>query len=260
MLPLSSDPDFHFELLRPLSSSVFEGGDIGEVLVTASKIVPGSFESWYSAWYAMAERTHNKSVSIDAKKYPISARTSLFREATTTEVPTSSSMGIGRTRESCRLWKQQADAFDQALALLPNPAKRFTLKSQGPNPFDIPVIWYSSGKNGPQPTLILGTGYDGSQEEMYHNMVQSVLDRGYNCITYEGPGQPNPRRYQNLGFIPNWEAVVTPVVDFLLSGAAVHKQVNPKAIGLVGSSFGGYLAPVLRPLSIDWLLCLPLTV
>lgn len=58
------------------------------------------------------------------------------------------------------------------------------------------------------------------------------LERGWNVITYEGPGQASVRRYQNLGFIVEWEEVVTPVVE-----------VDPSAIALVGLSFGGFLAP-----------------
>jgi dienelactone hydrolase len=74
---------------------------------------------------------------------------------------------------------------------------------------------------------------------MYHVVGEAALKRGINVITYEGPGQPTVRRYQDRGFIPDWEKVVTPVVDFALT----RPEVDPKSIGLWGYSFGGYLAP-----------------
>ncbi len=58
-------------------------------------------------------------------------------------------------------------------------------------------------------------------------------------MTYEGPGQPTVRRNQNIGFIPNWEAVVTPVVDWIL--AQKVNIVDEKRMALFGYSFGGEL-------------------
>ena len=40
-------------------------------------------------------------------------------------------------------------------------------------------------------------------------------------------------------FRPDWENVITPVVDFLLA----RPDVDPERIALIGLSFGGYLAP-----------------
>lgn len=66
----------------------------------------------------------------------------------------------------------------------------------------------------------------------------AVLERGYNLITFEGPGQPTVLREQNLGFIADWERVVTPVVDFAVS----QPDIDDSKIGLLGISMGGYLA------------------
>jgi dienelactone hydrolase len=74
---------------------------------------------------------------------------------------------------------------------------------------------------------------------MFHLIGKAVLQRGMNVITFEGPGQPTVRREQNLGFIPQWERVVAPVVDYALT----RSEVDHAAIGLMAYSFGGYLAP-----------------
>lgn len=46
-------------------------------------------------------------------------------------------------------------------------------------------------------------------------------------------------REQNLYFRPDWEKVVTPVVDYALS----RKEVDSKKVALWGISMGGYLSP-----------------
>jgi dienelactone hydrolase len=47
------------------------------------------------------------------------------------------------------------------------------------------------------------------------------------------------RRNQNLGFIPEWWEVVTPVVDYL----STRSDVDMSSLALTGISFGGSLAP-----------------
>jgi hypothetical protein len=42
---------------------------------------------------------------------------------------------------------------------------------------------------------------------------REVLARGYNFVSYEGPGQATVRRQQNIGFIPEWWEAVSPVID-----------------------------------------------
>ena len=74
----------------------------------------------------------------------------------------------------------------------------------------------------------------------YHTIVVPALARGWNCITYEGPGQPSVRRSQNIGFIPHWERVVTPVVDYLVTEKS--SVVDTRRLVLFGYSFGGFLA------------------
>ena len=48
------------------------------------------------------------------------------------------------------------------------------------------------------------------------------------------------RRYQNIGFIPDWERVVSPVVDYVLTEKS--HVVDKDRLVLLGNSFGGYLA------------------
>jgi len=86
--------------------------------------------------------------------------------------------------------------------------------------------------------LLAQTGFDGTIEEL-HGIALAATARGWNCLTFEGPGQGRVLREQRLPFRPDWEKVVTPVVDYVLS----RPDVDPRKIALVGLSFGGYLAP-----------------
>ena len=90
-----------------------------------------------------------------------------------------------------------------------------------------------------RPTLIVHGGFDSTLEELYTSAAAPALERGYNCLTFEGPGQGGVIRKQKIPFRYDWEKVVTPVVDYALSRP---EEIDPKRIALMGISMGGYLA------------------
>ncbi|PYK14121.1 MAG: hypothetical protein DME64_11780 [Verrucomicrobia bacterium] len=61
--------------------------------------------------------------------------------------------------------------------------------------------------------------------------------RGYHCLLFDGPGQARALIEQRLPMRPDWEKVVTPVVDV----AVKLPGVDPEKIILAGWSFGGFL-------------------
>ena len=47
--------------------------------------------------------------------------------------------------------------------------------------------------------------------------ARAAVERGYNVLAFDGPGQSGPLHREGLVFRPDWENVVTPVVDFALT-------------------------------------------
>jgi pimeloyl-ACP methyl ester carboxylesterase len=90
-----------------------------------------------------------------------------------------------------------------------------------------------------RPLLILVNGSDGSALDMWCWGAAGATARGYDCLTFDGPGQGYALWKQGLYFRPDWERVVTPVVDFALGRASV----DPKRIAIQGISQGGYWVP-----------------
>ena len=70
---------FSFQALRTLGYSVNGGADIGECLVTCSRIADGDTESWYTEWMITAERVEAKADSFLAGGFTISAMECYFR-------------------------------------------------------------------------------------------------------------------------------------------------------------------------------------
>ncbi|SPO06810.1 probable hydrolases or acyltransferases (alpha/beta hydrolase superfamily) [Cephalotrichum gorgonifer] len=238
---IGNDTAFNFEYLVALQNSVSGGSDIGPVLGVAKNVKPGDFASYRDEFYklanatkAQAEDPHNAYDPVNVKDSWFSA--SHYYRRTDVYIHRDWNNPLIKT-----VWDEQTAAFDKAIAALPIPGKRVQIPSREGN-LTVEAIWYSASEdpNAKLPTLTVGNGFDAAQEDSYHYFCAPALARGWNCITYEGPGQNTVRRTQDLGFIPEWELVATPVVDYVLSEK--KQVVDENRLVLVGNSFGGYLA------------------
>lgn len=236
---LVDDEDFDFEFNRVLAHAVYRGSDTGEVLRLRSQIKPGDMNDWHDAFFALAQRAE-ASAGPPAKPDQISRNVSrtdrMFAASNYYRTADFFLHGDPDDPRIMSLWSKQTECFDEALKSLGN-GTRHELKADG---FTVPIIFFktSLAEGKPRPVILIGNGYDGSMEEMLHINGFAALQRGYDVILYEGPGMPSVRRYQNLGWIPDWERVVTPVVDFALS----QPDTDEKRVVLLGYSMGGNLA------------------
>lgn len=200
------DSQFAFYLSEVLSLSDGGGANTGEVLEIAKHIVPHDFESTYTSFNYLAEQINAMAESVDVKNDPVGARDAYFRAASYYRGADFFLIGNWSDPRNYDLWDKALDCFNKGMALLkPVAGERFSVKAHSPNVGDfeaIGIFYKAAADNTPRPTMLLGSGYDGSQEELYHAFVRGILARGLNAVTYEGPGQPTVRRQQNLGFIP----------------------------------------------------------
>lgn len=241
LLLLSNDSTMNFDLLTPLGESITGGGDIGPILGAAKDIKAGNMTSFSEVFYKLANDTKAQAEDPENAYDPLNVRDTWFSAASYFRKADGYLHGNWSNPLINSLWIEHIEAFDKGIASLPIPGKRIRIPATEGN-FTVEAIWYSASesKHDKLPTLIIGNGFDAAQEDSYHNFVAPALARGWNCITYEGPGQPTVRRNQDIGFIPDWEKVVTPVVDYVLSEK--KNLVDERRLVLIGNSFGGYLA------------------
>jgi alpha-beta hydrolase superfamily lysophospholipase len=58
--------------------------------------------------------------------------------------------------------------------------------------------------------VILVNGYDGTAEELYFTNGAAALERGYDVLAFDGPGQGAMIIDHGVPFRPDWENVITP--------------------------------------------------
>jgi dienelactone hydrolase len=247
MTLLFNDQSFAFETLRAVGYATYGGADIGEVTSTASRIPDGDKTTWYSEWRALAERIHADADRSAAEGHRVSARESYLRASNYYRVCEFylrvDSSNDAEVREVGQL---SVDSFARAAQLM-NPApQRVSFPYEDTTlpgwwiPADLGTAHPTGGDpDGPRPTLLFHGGFDSTEEELYFAGGAAAARRGYHVVAFAGPGQGSALRDQKLLFRPDWDAVVTPAVDWL----SARPDVDPDRIALMGMSFGGLLAP-----------------
>jgi pimeloyl-ACP methyl ester carboxylesterase len=231
------DQTFSFEFLRTLGYASYGGADIGECLVTASQIREGDFESWYEQWSKTASRVHALADDALQRGKRVSAREAYLRASNYYRTAEFFLHGNPHDPRILSTWGNSRATFRQAVQLLDTPVEQVLIPYEATR---LPGYYYRpDDSHQPGPTLIVHGGYDSTGEELYFMIAAAAIQRGYNCLTFDGPGQGALIREQHLPFRPDWEQVVTPVVDFALT----RPEVDPARIALMGISLGGYLAP-----------------
>ncbi|WP_026881818.1 alpha/beta hydrolase family protein [Clostridium akagii] len=236
MKVIFKDNQFSFQVLRLLGGATSGASDIGEVISTAKKIGEGDFEGWCREWTNLAKKIHGFADEYYAKEHFVSAKHAYLRASNyyrAAEFYLHENPNDPRIDE---LYNAGIECFSYVMKL--NKPVIEAVKISYENTTLPGHFYHVENGNNPRPVLVLVNGYDGTKEEFY-GLAMSALEHGMNFFTFEGPGQGETVRKQHLFFRHDYEKVVTPVINYLLS----RKEIDSNCIVLMGESLGGYLAP-----------------
>jgi hypothetical protein len=241
-----TDP-FNYNTQLALGGIYSGCGDLGEMLATTTRIVEGDADSWCDSWTAIAERVAAIADDCAAAGHPVSARAAYLRASAYYALALSA---VDGTRDpSARLlpiFREHRRCFEGYVVRLDPPGQPVQIPYQ-----DITMTGYlfrpdASGR--PRPTLILNNGSDACLTTLYPPLGAGGVARGYNVLVFDGPGQQSMLFERGVPFRYDWEHVITPVVDYLLT----RPDVDPTRLALWGAARAAIGRPAHSPSSTDW--------
>lgn len=242
-----ADPVMNDQFRAHLCQMLHGAADLGECLDAASRIEPGDESSWLEAWLRPAERLRAQAEASLARGRRESAASAFQRAANYYRaslihhsLPDPRVEGICIESRRCQ---------DRAFELSGYPASAVEIPYERTT---LPGYFIRSPFAAPSaPLLIMQQGRDAWPEDTQW-VYENARRRGIHALIFHAPGQGLALRLGGLAFRPDWEAVIRPVVDFALG----IKGVDARRIGLMGLSFGGFLAPRAAALEPRLALCI----
>ncbi len=230
------DEGMNFAVLLGLGFAYANLADVGETLATIERIPEGDGEAWIAEWSTLAGRLASQAEDAVRGDHPVTARSQFLRASTYYDLASSMSPGSKDPSRYTTLWERHRVCWDRAVVLFDSPVERIEI------PYDHTVLagyLFRPRASGPRPTVILNNGSDGPVSSQWSLGGRAATERGWNAITFDGPGQGAALHRQGLYFRHDWESVITPVVDFLVK----RDDVLEDKIALQGISQAGYWAP-----------------
>ncbi len=238
MVMLHEDADMDGQLQRTLMGAYADCADLGEAMATAGRVAPGDYAQWYEEWAHTAEVALAAAEDAAASGHTQFAARGYLRSA---EYWRQAYFFLRHDLTDHRVrsgYERQRDAFRKAMPYLPFRVETLSIPFS-PVPMPGHMFRPARGDNGPRPTVLFTGGFDSTAEELQKYGMRTAVELGWNAVTWDGPGQGGMLVEHRVPMRPDFEAVLTPVVDWALQ----QPGVDPRRLLLVGRSLGGYLAP-----------------
>ncbi|MEU8464498.1 alpha/beta hydrolase [Streptomyces sp. NPDC029003] len=237
VMTLFKDPAYNFNGLLALGACGAGAAEVGEVL-TAVNAINGaglSAQSYVDTFRGLGDRLLKAPPGA-----PADDQTRRFRALRAAQYYGQALffvLGSGDPGSEEALYKAGRAAWDTFCDLCEPAAVKATVP-YGSTP--LPVWFFRPDEsNTARPTVILTNGSDGQNVDMWTYGVPAALERGWNALVYDGPGQGQLLFVDRVVFTPTWEKVVGPLIDWL----SARPDVDNNRIALTGLSMAGDLAP-----------------
>lgn len=225
---LFGSDSFHYQALRTLGHSSYQGSAPGEVLSVIGRIKDQDEEAWYTEWNRMGEKCEDwASNAVD----PVTKGNALLRASN--YYRTSEFYLPPGDERKLMVYNRHVSAFEKGLAELGIRHAIYHVPYEKGNM----TTYYFKGRED-TPLVIVCGGFDSTNTESYFWIGKPLIDRGYSVAMFEGPGQSGMLRHFNITFTPDWHKPLGTIIDYL---AERDPSVRTKKKIVFGISLGGLL-------------------
>ncbi len=227
-------------VLIGLNSAPWGGAEIDEInrigLRLKDKI--GDDTAWFTEWAREARKVEDAGRAHIAAGRKTTGAQYLFRAANYYHV---GERFLQPKTDGLATYKRGVDCFRDAAQLIRRPKiEHVEIPYEGAS---LPAILIHAeavpGRTGPAPAMVFFDGFDVTKEIQYFKGVPDLTARGIACLIVDGPGNGEAVRFRHQWLHHETERYGTAAYDYL----AARKEIDPKRIGVMAISLGGYYAP-----------------
>ena len=227
-------------LLLNLSAAPWGGAEIDEInrVGRALKGKVGDDKAWLEEWTRMGDKIEARGRDEEKKGHKLTAASCLMRAA---HYYQTGERFLQRDPRAPAIYRKAVKSFADAAAMIARPRIESVEVPYGD--ISLPALFVHAAPevagNKPGPALVFFDGFDVTKEIQYFKGVPDLVARGISCLLVDGPGNGESVRFRDLPLIAETEKYGTAAYEYL----ATRKEVDPKRIGVMAISLGGYYAP-----------------
>ena len=227
-------------LLLCLSAAPSGGAEIDEInrIGRALKDRVGDDNAWFEEWARMGNVVEARGRDAEKKGHKLTAAACLMRAAHYYQI---GERFLQHGPRSPAVYKKAVKSFADGAAMLKRPRIESVEVPYGDK--TLPALFVhpapEAAQAKPAPAMVFFDGFDITKEIQYFKGVPELAARGIACLIVDGPGNGESVRFRDLPLIAETEKYGTAAYEYLAS----RKEVDPKRIGVMAISLGGYYAP-----------------
>jgi hypothetical protein len=227
-------------LLLCLSGAPWGGAEIDEVNRVGGALSGhiGDDEAWFEEWTRMGDRIEARGREQQSKGHKLTAAACLMRAA---HYYQTGERFMQRGTKAPAVYRKAVKAFADGAAMLRRPRiESVEVPYAGRS---LPALFVHpdpdvAGKR-PAPAIVFFDGFDITKEIQYFKGVPDLAARGIGCLIVDGPGNGESVRFRDFPLIAETEKYATAAYEYF----AARSEIDPKRIGVMAISLGGYYAP-----------------
>ena len=228
-------------LMICLSGAPWGGAEIDDVnrVGRALRDKVGDDDAWFEEWTRMGDKIEARGRAAEKDGHKLTAVSCFLRA--TRYYQTGERFLQPKSQRGMDVYAKSVKTFRDAAAIIRSPRiEHVEIPYQGTS---LPALLVHPDRevagSTPAPAMVYFDGFDVTKEIQYGYAVPDLAARGVGCLIVDGPGNGESVRFRNLPLIAETERYATPVYEYL----AGRPEFDPKRIGVMALSLGGYYAP-----------------
>lgn len=226
--------------INMLSSAPYGGSEINELhrIGTAllDKAAGSDDEAWFQVCSEQGDRVRGMAEQYEAGGFRVSAAHAYLRA--TNYYLFGERFRTPKDERGLAVYRTAVNCFHRHAALTDVKIEIVEVPFEGKS---LPGYFVHAQNRTTQraPCVVFFDGLDVTKETQYMRGVTDLIKRGISCLVMDGPGTGEAIRFRGLYLRHDYEVAGSACIDYLES----RGDVDPKKIGVVAISLGGYYAP-----------------
>jgi dienelactone hydrolase len=225
--------------INMLGSATYGGAEIGELHKIGRLLKdkgPEDDEAWFHACVKVADGVRAYAEKWDKAGHRYSAAHAYLRSCNYYQMAErfrtpKDDIALAAYRKGVESFQRHAKLTDLDIEVVEVPYENGSLPGY--------FVHAQNPKGKRAPCVVFFDGLDVTKEIQFIRGVPDLVKRGISCLVMDGPGTGEAIRFRGYHLRHDYEAAGSACIDYLEK----RGDVDPKKIGVVAISLGGYYAP-----------------